>query len=692
MQVSSQNDVKQYNLTAGRSLPEWLDERKRRLMVRKDVELRRRVELLQDFSMPTVSDCLEISPDGDYVLATGTYKPRVRCYDVHELGLKFERCLDSEVTKFKILSQDYSKLVLMRCNRYIEFHTQQGRYYELRIPRYGRDFQYQKSTCELLFVGSGPEIIRFNLEQGRFLNPMTSETATGMNACILNPQHDSLLMTGTVEGRVEAWDTRASSKRQVATLDCAAAVMEDQLPQITSLAFRDGLHLGVGTSTGQVVLYDIRSSKQLLVKDHRYGDPIKRILFHHSMDQVVSLDNKVVRIWDRQSGKPYTSIEAPPEVPFNDVAIYPDSGLLFMANEQPKMQVHYIPSMGPAPKWCSFLDNITEEIEESQVTNVYDDYKFVTRQELEDLGLSHLIGTSLLRAYMHGFFVDARLYNKVYSLAKPYSLDRFMKEKISQKLEEKRTKRVQLKSVLPKVNKDLFMKLKDQDVSMKKKKASEDLLKDDRFGALFDDERFAVDTTEEAYRLLNPVLSKLDDSKKKKLVKQFEEVDEEPSDENDAKDGDSDIESSDDEDREWTQKVREQHKKLRVERAIAKRQEKDEKLAAKLSEISRKEKAMQPSFYELKDGETFGKTKTNRSNKVMSLEERLENEDQGGEVLSHNKHGHVMTFKAKKSRHQLKAEAEAKAHREERLSLRRSASHLKKKRLAPKFFAGKRVS
>lgn len=40
MQVASNNDVKQYNLTAGRSLPEWLDERKRRQMLKKDVELR----------------------------------------------------------------------------------------------------------------------------------------------------------------------------------------------------------------------------------------------------------------------------------------------------------------------------------------------------------------------------------------------------------------------------------------------------------------------------------------------------------------------------------------------------------------------------------------------------------------------------------------------------------------------------
>lgn len=43
----------------------------------------------------------------------------------------------------------------------------------------------------------------------------------------------------------------------------------------------------------------------------------------------------------------------------------------------------------------------------------YEDYKFVSREELDSLNLTHLIGTNLLRAYMHGFFMDARLYREV---------------------------------------------------------------------------------------------------------------------------------------------------------------------------------------------------------------------------------------------------------------------------------------
>jgi ribosome biogenesis protein ENP2 len=54
-----------------------------------------------------------------------------------------------------------------------------------------------------------------------------------------------------------------------------------------------------------------------------------------------------------------------------------------------------------------------EELEEEGHSVIYDDFKFVTKEDLEKLNLGNLIGTNLLRAYMHGFFIDHRLYHKV---------------------------------------------------------------------------------------------------------------------------------------------------------------------------------------------------------------------------------------------------------------------------------------
>ncbi len=53
-----------------------------------------------------------------------------------------------------------------------------------------------------------------------------------------------------------------------------------------------------------------------------------------------------------------------------------------LATEGPRMSSYYIPQLGPAPRWCSFLDHITEEMEESAVRSVYEDFKFVDRTEM----------------------------------------------------------------------------------------------------------------------------------------------------------------------------------------------------------------------------------------------------------------------------------------------------------------------
>lgn len=81
------------------------------------------------------------------------YKPRVKCYDVNQLSLKFDRGMDEEVAQFEILSEDYSKMVFLQVDRFVEIHAQDAKYYRLRLPRVCRDFRYHKPSCDLYFVG-----------------------------------------------------------------------------------------------------------------------------------------------------------------------------------------------------------------------------------------------------------------------------------------------------------------------------------------------------------------------------------------------------------------------------------------------------------------------------------------------------------------------------------------------------------
>lgn len=51
----------------------------------------------------------------------------------------------------------------------------------------------------------------------------------------------------------------------------------------------------------KVLLYDLRSSQPLLVKDHFYNLPIKSLNFHNQMDLIVSADSKIIKMWNKDS-------------------------------------------------------------------------------------------------------------------------------------------------------------------------------------------------------------------------------------------------------------------------------------------------------------------------------------------------------------------------------------------------------
>ncbi|CAF3083150.1 unnamed protein product [Rotaria sp. Silwood2] len=290
------------------------------------------------------------------------------------------------------------------------------------------------------------------------------------------------------------------------------------LPAISCIKFKDALNVCVGMSTGQILLFDIRSNKPYFIKDHNYNLPIKRIDFHtQNNDYILSIDKKICKIWNQHTGKNLTSIE--PDTPLNDMLNIPGSGLICLTNDSPKIFVYYIPTLGNAPKWCTFLDNITEELEEKPADTVYDDYKFLTLKELDTLGLSHLIGSDLLRAYMHGYFMDIRLYNQAKTVAEPFAFAEYRKKKLREKIDLKREKTRIPMPIVPTVNKDLAEKLlhNKNEVTMKKTKKQKttenketpSILKDTRFQSLFTNPDMQIDVNHENFKNIAPLVSRL---------------------------------------------------------------------------------------------------------------------------------------------------------------------------------------
>lgn len=52
-------------------------------------------------------------------------------------------------------------------------------------------------------------------------------------------------------------------------------------------------------------------------------------------------------------------------------------------------------------------------MEEKSDSRVYDEYKFLTKEEMERLNLTQYIGTNAVRVHLHGFIVRYELYKKV---------------------------------------------------------------------------------------------------------------------------------------------------------------------------------------------------------------------------------------------------------------------------------------
>lgn len=386
--------------------------------------------------------------------------------------------------------------------------------------------------------------------------------AGSVDSASVAEQSHHLMAFGTSIGTTEFWDPRSKSRIGVLPLPFSR-FGDNERHGVTALQFhRSGLEIAVGTSNGLVYLYDLRSSNPLLKKDQGYGYPIQNIIYLNSSSisrnqttepKILSSDKRIIKIWDVRDGTPWTSVE--PAVDLNQVIWCPDSGMLMTANEGRQQHTFFIPQLGPAPKWCAFLDNLVEEMAEDpndpnsftsqKMGEVYDNYKFLTLPQLRALNLDHLIGTTtLFRPYMHGYFVAQKLYEEARLISKPEIWEERRMKSIQEKINKERESRIRgNKKLAVKVNRKLVQRILEREEKQERRRAKRvlerggdenavddskemdmttevaqeadtrldtegssgrGLLKDPRFAQLFHDEDFEVDEASREFQALNP--------------------------------------------------------------------------------------------------------------------------------------------------------------------------------------------
>ena len=93
------------------SLPDWLTRKRaagkgsRKRVTRELAE--GTIELIQGFEFPEASIRIKTTRDGHHAIATGTYKPQMKVWDLNQLSQKFERHSDAENVDFIVRESSF---------------------------------------------------------------------------------------------------------------------------------------------------------------------------------------------------------------------------------------------------------------------------------------------------------------------------------------------------------------------------------------------------------------------------------------------------------------------------------------------------------------------------------------------------------------------------------------------------------
>jgi ribosome biogenesis protein ENP2 len=136
--------------------------------------------------------------------------------------------------------------------------------------------------------------------------------------------------------------------------------------------------------------------------------------------------------------------------------------------------------------------------------SIYEDYKFLVRDEIESLGMENLVGTRLLRGYMLASFDDVGLCNRVRAVANPFEYEEYRKRKVRERMERKRASRIAPRDGVGVSNNSKKAAAEKGGKRSRACKLAATVLTDDRFGSLFSNSDFRIDEDDINSKLRNP--------------------------------------------------------------------------------------------------------------------------------------------------------------------------------------------
>lgn len=297
------------------------------------------IHQIKNFEYSVCCTDMKLSESKKVLTSIGTYRPSVKTHDLFNLSQKTERHLESDAVRVEPLDKDAEKLCVLRVDRYLEFHAKYGMHERVRLPILCYDVKLNKFNANVLSCGKSNKIYGFSLEQGRFVNPYLT-TMSSIASLSINKVHGLVGACG--HNSIQFIDQRSSS-----VISCSKFDFE-----FTSLDFSEnGLNFSVGSSQGDVFLFDLRSKERLA--SHRLSGEIKKVQMVGR--NTISTDSTKVLI--SREGEVLGEIVTGDKINTFESC----GGVIFIGCDSPEMKSFYSSEFGDIPEWCKIVK--TEENE-----------------------------------------------------------------------------------------------------------------------------------------------------------------------------------------------------------------------------------------------------------------------------------------------------------------------------------------
>ncbi|WUR04780.1 ribosome biogenesis protein ENP2 [Vairimorpha necatrix] len=285
-------------------------------------------KIIKNFDYPVACQDMHLSESGNFLASVGTYKPSVKIHDLVNIAQKSDRHLESDALKILSLTKNCEKLALLRVDRYIEFHVKYGMHERIRVPKMCYDLKMNNFNANLLACGKSPDIYRFDLLEGRFVESYKTNLQKIMS-CDINNVHGLIGYCG--DKKIEFIDQRSEE---------IISTVEDE--DLVNLSFSEnGLNFATGSAPGQVKIFDLRSKKELNIYAHK--ESIRKIKMVGK--SVVSVDKEEVIIFSENEIIDRINVECP----INTFDIL--GGVIFLGLDDLNMRTFYCSDFGFIPDW-----------------------------------------------------------------------------------------------------------------------------------------------------------------------------------------------------------------------------------------------------------------------------------------------------------------------------------------------------